>query len=57
LAAITAPVIATLLYEIRAIDPVVFIVVPLTLLLISFAASYIPARRASKVSPIVALRD
>lgn len=57
LAAIAAPVIATLLYEIRAIYPVVFIVVPLILLLISFAASYIPARRASKVNPIMVLRD
>jgi putative ABC transport system permease protein len=57
LAAVTAPMIATLLYGIRAIDPVVFLAVPLVLFAISFAASYLPARRAAKVSPIVALRE
>jgi putative ABC transport system permease protein len=56
LAAVTAPLISTLFYGIHAIDPVVFLVVPLILLLVSFAASYFPARRASKISPIEALR-
>jgi putative ABC transport system permease protein len=57
LAAVTAPLISTLFYGIHAIDPVVFLVVPLILLLVSFAASYFPARRASKISPIEALRE
>src|SRR5271170_336701 len=57
LAAVAAPMIATLLYGIRAIDPIVFLAVPLVLFAISFAASYIPALRAAKVSPIVALRE
>jgi predicted permease len=57
LAAIAAPMIAALLYGIRAIDPIVFLSVPLILLAVSFAASYIPARRAAKVSPVVALRE
>jgi putative ABC transport system permease protein len=57
LATVIAPMIATLLYGIRAIDPIVFLAVPLVLLAISFAASYIPARRAAQVSPIVALRE
>src|SRR3954469_2653985 len=57
LAAVAAPMIAALLYGIRAIDPLVFLAVPLVLLGVSFAASYIPARRAAKVSPIVALRE
>jgi predicted permease len=57
LAAVAAPMIAALLYGIHAIDPLVFLVVPLILLGVSFAASYIPARRASKVSPMVALRE
>ena len=57
LAAVAAPLIAALLYGIRAIDPIVFLAVPLILLGVSFAASYIPARRAAKVSPIVALRE
>lgn len=53
LAAVTAPAIATRLYGIRAIDPIVFLAVPLILFAISFAASYIPARRAAKVMPVV----
>jgi putative ABC transport system permease protein len=57
LAALAAPMIAALLYGIRAIDPLVFLAVPLILLGVSFAASYIPARRAAKISPIVALRE
>jgi predicted permease len=57
MAAVTAPMIAALLYGIHAIDPLVFLAVPLILLVVSFTASYIPARRAAKVSPIVALRE
>jgi predicted permease len=57
LAAITAPMIATLLYGIRAVDPIVFLAVPLVLFAISFAASYLPARKAARVSPMVALRE
>ncbi len=57
LAAVAAPLIAALLYGIRAHDPIVFLAVPLILLAVSFAASYIPARRAARISPIVALRE
>jgi predicted permease len=57
LAAVAAPMIAALLYGIRAHDPIVFLAVPLILLAVSLAASYIPARRAAKISPIVALRE
>jgi predicted permease len=57
LAAITAPMIATLIYGIRTIDPIVFLTVPPILLVVSLTASYIPAHRAAKVSPIVALRE
>jgi putative ABC transport system permease protein len=57
MAAITAPMISSLFYGIHAIDPIIFLAVPLILLLVSFAASYFPARRASKISPMTALRE
>jgi ABC-type antimicrobial peptide transport system permease subunit len=53
---VVAPMIASLLYGIHPINAAVFIVVPLILLGIAFVASYIPARRASKVDPIYVLR-
>lgn len=57
MAAATAPLISSVLYGIRIIDPVAFLVVPLILLLVSFTASYFPARRATKINPIAALRE
>ena len=45
-----------LLYQIDTIDPLVFTVVPLLLVSATAAASYIPARRALRVDPTVALR-
>jgi ABC-type lipoprotein release transport system permease subunit len=48
---------ASLLYGIRPHDPAVFLFVPLLLLAVAVLASYLPARRATKISPIVALRE
>ena len=48
---------ASLLYDVSATDPLTFIVVGILLALTSMAASYIPARRAMRVDPMVALRD
>jgi ABC-type antimicrobial peptide transport system permease subunit len=45
-----------LLFQVSANDPSVFVVVATTLLVVAVAASWIPALRASRVDPNVALR-
>src|SRR5262249_33551337 len=44
------------LYEVRPTDPSTFSLVAIGLLLIAFAACFIPARRAARIDPVVALR-
>jgi predicted permease len=57
LSGMIAPLLAALLYGVRPLDPEVFVAVPLILMVVAFLASYIPARRAARVNPIVALRE
>jgi putative ABC transport system permease protein len=57
LSGITAPMIATLLYGVRPLDPEVFLAIPLVLPTVALLASYVPARRAARVNPVVALRE
>jgi putative ABC transport system permease protein len=57
LASAAAPMIATLLYGVHAIDVTVFASVPLVLMIVAFLATYIPARRATMVDPIIALHE
>ena len=58
---ITAAVAATrllgaLLFDVKAVDPIVFAAMSLTMVGVGMLASYVPARRASSVHPIEALR-
>jgi putative ABC transport system permease protein len=46
----------TLLFEVSPTDPITFVVVALCVILATLLACYIPARRAAKVDPLVALR-
>jgi putative ABC transport system permease protein len=46
----------SLLYEVRASDPWTFVTVPLALIVVALLASALPAFRATRVSPLIALR-
>ena len=48
--------ITTFLFGVTARDPLVFTGVPIVLTVIAFFAVWLPARRASKVDPLIALR-
>jgi ABC-type antimicrobial peptide transport system permease subunit len=45
------------LFETNVYDPLTFAAVPLVLGTVALAASYLPARRAAAVDPVVALRE
>ena len=49
--------LGTLLYEVSAVDPGVFLVMSIMMIGIGMLASYVPARRASRVDPIESLRN
>ena len=55
-AAAVTQLLSSMLFSVRATDPLTYLVVVVLLLAIALVASYVPAQRAMRVDPMVALR-
>jgi predicted permease len=56
LAALLGVALGSLLYDVKPLDPVVFVSAPILLAAAAMVATWIPARRATRVTPLTALR-
>ncbi len=56
-AAILGRLLRQFLFDVSALDPVTFAVIPTFLIAVGIAACYLPARRASRIAPLDALRS
>jgi len=54
--ALAGRAIASLLFGVHMLDPMVYLVSVTVLMIVGFSANYIPARRAGKTDPNLALR-
>ena len=57
IALLAGKLLSSILYDVSGWDPLVFVLAPLVLASASMFASYLPARRATRVSPLTALRQ
>ena len=57
LALVLSRLIHSMLFNVSATDPLTFVLIPLLLLGVTLVASWIPARRAMRVDPVVVLRQ
>src|SRR5438046_2641371 len=57
LAIATAKILSGILYEVHALDPIAFTVAPLVMITAALIATWLPARRATRVDPVQALRS
>ena len=56
-AAAASRLLTTMLFEVKPTDPMTYVAVAAVLAIVALAASYVPARRAAAVDPLVALRQ
>lgn len=56
MAAAVSRVLSSVLFTVSPYDPMAFVLVPVFLLSAALLACYLPARRATKVDPLIALR-
>jgi putative ABC transport system permease protein len=57
LAGVITRLLSTMIHGVTALDPLTYTSVTVLLLIVVVAASYFPARRASRTDPVSALRD
>jgi ABC-type antimicrobial peptide transport system permease subunit len=56
LAIATGKILSGILYQVGALDPIAFSIAPLLLAAATLLATWLPARRATRISPMMALR-
>lgn len=56
-ALVATRLVSSLFYGVSAADPITFVAVSLLLLVVALVASYLPARRATRIDVVETLRD